>query len=210
MTTLCYQLTRPSQGEELEKKSRDNCECGCVPPRPLIRVRMHSSGLIDDAQQHQHHHIELPHRNPPRPLNAYRTLVHVPLDALHFYQDYINTSFSDSRRLQDTIDQLRDGTVTPSTLPPMEALHWRGKWYGMGNRRLACYKIAAEGVAPPRPQIPVLALFLPSSERMCPQGTGHTVKFGSLPTQLDGRTVEKITFPMSEECNCSQYAKMKS
>jgi hypothetical protein len=126
---------------------------------------------------------------PPR---SFRRPWRVPLARLNFYQDFICSSFMDGRNLNITVGELRSGIVTPETLPHIEALFYRGKWYGMGNRRLACFNIA---FADDRSRlIPVLATYIPAEEELLAQGSGREVRIGNGLT-IDGtlRFVLKIS-----------------
>eukprot|EP00759_Apiculatamorpha_spiralis_P044506 PhF_6_TR41464/c1_g1_i1/m.62866 len=125
---------------------------------------------------------------PPPPLKGsqlpYYTDTKVPLKALHFYQSYISSTFSNGTPLSDTISFLeKEGTKAFKVIPPIEALHWKGKWYGMGNRRLACYHYAFRDQ--PDVLIPVKALFLLDDNTLLPQGNGVMVRLGN-PVRLPG------------------------
>ena len=65
---------------------------------------------------------------------------------------------------------------TPDSLPVMDAMFWRGRWYGMGNRRLTCYHFVY--AAYPNALIPVLATHVPDEEVLQPQGRGTSVRIG--------------------------------
>ncbi len=101
----------------------------------------------------------------------------VPLWRLHFYQDFIGSTFTTGRPLSETVEELKTGVSTPESLPPIEALFHRGVWYGMGNRRLACFNMAYRSTEPRR-LIPVLASHIPSDEELLHQGTGRSVRIG--------------------------------
>jgi hypothetical protein len=100
----------------------------------------------------------------------------VPLNQIFFYQDYICNQFMEGRFLTDTIRQLQRGEVTPETLPRMDCLYYNNRWYGMGNRRLACFHYVYR--LEPTRMIPVRALVIPKGQQLFPQGDGLTVKLG--------------------------------
>jgi hypothetical protein len=102
----------------------------------------------------------------------------VPLCRLRFYQDFICGTFTNGRSLGTTVEELKTGAVTPETLPPIEALFHRGVWYGMGNRRLACFNIVY-GKSDPFRLIPVLASHIPAGEELLHQGSGTRVRVGN-------------------------------
>lgn len=100
----------------------------------------------------------------------------IPLKEIYFYQDYISQRFMDGRPLMDTIVALQRGTVTPHTLPPMQCLKFKGRWFGMGNRRLACYHYVFRH--DPNKMIPVQALELADDDVFNALGTGKHVRVG--------------------------------
>eukprot|EP00759_Apiculatamorpha_spiralis_P041906 PhF_6_TR40337/c1_g4_i1/m.59985 len=112
----------------------------------------------------------------------------IPICQINFYQNSIATTFSNGRSLKDTIAFLEEqGIQALQDIPSIEALHWRGKWYGMGNRRLACYHYVYRDH--PETLIPVKALFLSDSELLNPQGDGTSVRLGhplKLPPKCSG------------------------
>eukprot|EP00759_Apiculatamorpha_spiralis_P041903 PhF_6_TR40337/c1_g1_i2/m.59981 len=74
-----------------------------------------------------------------KPLIEYQIPLNIKIGEIYFYQNYIRGNFTNGKSLLDTIQSLESGAIKPQDIPSIEALHWRGKWYGMGNRRLACY-----------------------------------------------------------------------
>ena len=114
----------------------------------------------------------------PLPSGSYAVPWIVPLSELRFYQDYICGTFTNGRSLASTIEELRLGAITPETLPPIEALYHRGVWYGMGNRRLACFFMVYSASDPHRP-IPVIASYIPEDEELLNQGDGKQVRVGT-------------------------------
>jgi hypothetical protein len=110
-----------------------------------------------------------------RPVPVYAQ-IELPLKDILFYQDYISQRFMDGRLLTDTIAALQQGDVTPYTLPRMQCLKYRGRWYGMGNRRLACYHYVFRDS--PEKMIPVDALELPDDEGFNALGDGKQVRVG--------------------------------
>eukprot|EP00759_Apiculatamorpha_spiralis_P041902 PhF_6_TR40337/c1_g1_i1/m.59980 len=74
-----------------------------------------------------------------RILIEYQIPLNIKISEIYFYQNYIQARFTEGRTLLSTIQSLESGAIKPQDIPSIEALHWRGKWYGMGNRRLACY-----------------------------------------------------------------------
>lgn len=100
----------------------------------------------------------------------------VPLDQIFFYQDYICNQFMEGRFLTDTIQQLTTGVITPETLPKMDCLFFNNRWYGMGNRRLACFHYVFRNE--PTRLIPVRSLVIPRGQQLFPQGDGLHVKLG--------------------------------
>ena len=109
----------------------------------------------------------------------------VRLRDIFFYQDYISGSFSDGRSLQSTISELRsDPKVMHGTIPRIHVLMHRGRYYGMGNRRLACYHFVFRNQ--PDTMIPVYLVMLGDDAELLPQGTGTSVQIGG-GCMLDGR-----------------------
>lgn len=100
----------------------------------------------------------------------------IPLNQIYFYQDYICNQFMEGRFLTDTIRQLSKGELTPEMLPRMDCLFYNNRWYGMGNRRLACFHYVYRHE--PTRLIPVRALVIPQGQHLFPQGNGLTVKLG--------------------------------
>lgn len=65
---------------------------------------------------------------------------------------------------------------TPDTLPVMDAMYWRGRWFGMGNRRLTCFHYVFAKA--PNTLIPVMATHVKDTDNLMPQGSGYAVKIG--------------------------------
>jgi hypothetical protein len=116
----------------------------------------------------------------------------IRLRNIHFYQDYVSDRFSDGRSLQSTIDELRHGTATPSSLPPLRVAKRSsdGKYYSLCNRRLACYHHVFRNC--PDTLIPVL-LRQELAANLLPQGDGKgmSVRVGG-GIMLDGRLIWEI------------------
>jgi hypothetical protein len=111
----------------------------------------------------------------------------IPLKDIYFYQDYVSPQFMDGRSLKKTIDELRNGTVTPETLPPIYVGRFKGRWYGLGNRRLSCFHYVYKDE--PGRLIPVQAYNdVGGSANFHPQGDGLTVRLGG-GMMLDGKAV---------------------
>lgn len=119
----------------------------------------------------------------------------LPLRDIFFYQDYVCNQFMDGRTLLSTIEELRSGRNTPETLPPIECLGYRGRWYGMGNRRLSCFHFVFRNE--PDRLIPVRALLVDDENPFYPQGDGVTVRLGG-GMLVDG----KVIFAMK---HCSSW-----
>lgn len=116
-----------------------------------------------------------------------KVLCDVRLGDVLFYQNYISNRFSDGRGVNDTIHQLEQGTATPDTLPIMECLLHRGKLYGMGNRRLACYHYVFR--RDPDRLIPVYLQDVSSEDCFLCQGNGVEVAVGGGLVLPGGRIV---------------------
>ena len=82
-------------------------------------------------------------------------VVDIPLSMLFFYQTTVTKAFSCGKLLQFTIDQLRSGERSPTSLPLMHVVVMRGKLYSMGTRRLTCFH-HVWGRSDPDKLIPVL------------------------------------------------------
>jgi hypothetical protein len=106
---------------------------------------------------------------------SYR-VIELPLKDIYFYQNYISNVFMDGRPLTDTIEALQAGTITPLTLPLIECLKYRGKWYAIGNRRLACFQYVFRDK--PDTLIPVQALELGDHDICNASGSGTQVQVG--------------------------------
>ena len=66
-------------------------------------------------------------------------IIEIPIKHLYFYQTSVAGTFSDSRSLQSTVNELRMGEKTPYKIPLMHTLLVDGRLYGMGTRRTVCY-----------------------------------------------------------------------
>ncbi|CUI14214.1 Hypothetical protein, putative [Bodo saltans] len=127
--------------------------------------------------------------------------IELPLKEIFFYQDYISQRFMDGRLLTDTIAALQRGDLSPHTLPAIQCLKYRGRWYGMGNRRLACYHHVYRDT--PDKMIPVEALELPDDEGFNALGDGKQVRVGGglrIVEVLEKAAFEKFT-PAEQELN---------
>jgi hypothetical protein len=136
-----------------------------------------------------------------RPVPVYAQ-IELPLKDILFYQDYISQRFMDGRLLTDTIAALQQGNATPHTLPRMQCLKYRGRWYGMGNRRLACYHYVFRDT--PNKMIPVDALELPDDEGFNALGDGKQVRVGGglRIVEFPGKAALEQLSPAEQKMNC--------
>lgn len=111
--------------------------------------------------------------SPPTPVYELRN---VRLCDILFYQDYIANHFIDGRGLMETIGQLQSGAASPESLPTIECLGYQGKYYGMGNRRLACFHFVYRNS--PERTIPVLFKDVSDEPLFLRQGSGVEVSVG--------------------------------
>jgi hypothetical protein len=135
-----------------------------------------------------------PRRTPPPPDSCKKQEMYVYLSDIIYYQDYIANSFHSGISFQKTVDQLRNGDITPETIEKMDVLYWRGNWYGMGNRRLTCFNIVFG--QDKSKQIPCIVTRIPDSETMNPQGSGLSVRIGGCGVLIDGRWVSTFQKPV--------------
>jgi hypothetical protein len=98
----------------------------------------------------------------------------IPLNVLRYYQNSVHSSFSDGKGLDGTIQQLRDGLVTPESIRRMRVLVCTatGVVYAMTNRRLTCYDMVY-GASDPKRLMPVR---IQQAADLNPQGDGRTVR----------------------------------
>ncbi|WP_343565486.1 hemagglutinin repeat-containing protein [Kiloniella sp. b19] len=61
---------------------------------------------------------------------------------VRFTQSSISGNFSDGRSVDDLVTGLRNGTVDPSSLPPIRTFEVNGQLYSLDNRRLYAYQKA--------------------------------------------------------------------
>eukprot|EP01063_Lacrimia_lanifica_P017991 TRINITY_DN2496_c0_g1_i1.p1 TRINITY_DN2496_c0_g1~~TRINITY_DN2496_c0_g1_i1.p1 ORF type:complete len:416 (+),score=91.38 TRINITY_DN2496_c0_g1_i1:92-1339(+) len=97
-------------------------------------------------------------------------VVYVPLEWIYYYQTTVAGVFSDGRPLQKTVDDLRSGRLSPSTLPLINLLVVDGMLFGMGTRRLVCYQ-HLWGLTYPEVRIPALYC-----HKTCTGKTTHSLK----------------------------------
>ena len=69
---------------------------------------------------------------------------------VRFTQSSIKNEFSDGRAVDDLVIELREGTVEPSSVPPIRTFEVNGQLYTLDNRRLYAYQRAGISV-PTRP-----------------------------------------------------------
>eukprot|EP01063_Lacrimia_lanifica_P005870 TRINITY_DN13539_c0_g1_i1.p1 TRINITY_DN13539_c0_g1~~TRINITY_DN13539_c0_g1_i1.p1 ORF type:complete len:357 (+),score=82.79 TRINITY_DN13539_c0_g1_i1:54-1124(+) len=117
-------------------------------------------------------------------------VVEVPLDWLYFYQTCVAGSFSDGKPLQETIDELRSGMVSPYTIPLMHALCIDGRLYGMGTRRLLCFHTVWGSVYPEK-KIPILFCNHSATGATYNECGLHMRMFGQ--TRIDGGYLSQVS-----------------
>ncbi|MCC9624680.1 DUF637 domain-containing protein [Thalassospira sp. MA62] len=76
--------------------------------------------------------------------NAFVTNVSGSLNPslIRFTQDSINARFSDGRSVDDLVAGLRNGSIDPSSLPPIRTFDVNGQLFSLDNRRLYAYQQA--------------------------------------------------------------------
>ena len=67
---------------------------------------------------------------------------------IRFTQATIGTHFSDGRRVDDLVDQLRTGAVLPRDLPPIQVVQKDGLLFSLDNRRLMAFNLAGVSEIP--------------------------------------------------------------
>lgn len=136
-----------------------------------------------------------PPENPTYTTACYKDML-LPLREIFFYQDYVCNQFMDGRFLTRTIEQLRSGEETPETLPHIEVIRHKGRWYGMGNRRLACYHLVFR--QDPLRLIPCRGMDVSDDDYFFPQGNGEKVRLGG-GLMLDGQIMFSLHHCLSKE-----------
>jgi hypothetical protein len=62
---------------------------------------------------------------------------------IRFTQDTISPYFSDRPgTINDTIQALREGRITPDDIPPIKVVEYKGQLWTLDNRRLASFQYA--------------------------------------------------------------------
>lgn len=170
--TIDAPLALEDQGDKFDEMKRN--------ASISVDVRAKSISFAPEARSMSTHEVEAAVRSCPFDVKR------VPLCQIYFYQDYVCNQFMDGRFLTATIDDLRSGKHTPETLPLIECLGYRGRYYGMGNRRLSCFHHVFRST--PDRLIPVRFLEVDQNSAFFPQGDGMTVRLGG-GLVLDGRVV---------------------
>ena len=158
-----------------------------APPVSLMNSEIRAPSIVSaaavvdevEAEAKKMSVVAPPSRGPSDPIPPVGTsgvAMTVALEDLNFYQDYVSNHFMSGKSLNNTIRDLQNGEISPESLPPIEALYWRGKWYGMGNRRLSCFHYVYRN--DPQRRIPVVASILEDDTLLMPQGNGKTVRLG--------------------------------
>lgn len=65
---------------------------------------------------------------------------------IRFTQDSISKNLSDGRSVQDLIDGLSSGSISPDSIPPIRIFQKDGNIYALDNRRLYAFQQA--GISP--------------------------------------------------------------
>ncbi|MEU1896242.1 hypothetical protein [Streptomyces pristinaespiralis] len=63
-----------------------------------------------------------------------------------YTQDNVKGSYKDGRHIQDAIDDLVAGRISPNEIPPIRIFERDGKIYSLDNRRLYTFKQADKPV----------------------------------------------------------------
>eukprot|EP01065_Artemidia_motanka_P042803 TRINITY_DN5798_c0_g1_i1.p1 TRINITY_DN5798_c0_g1~~TRINITY_DN5798_c0_g1_i1.p1 ORF type:complete len:561 (+),score=170.44 TRINITY_DN5798_c0_g1_i1:48-1730(+) len=186
-------LTRANSGS-----SRCTASPVHFPPQPSPRPT--SDALDASMQSFRWTSLAQPHGTAA----DYR-IVEIPLHHLYFYQSAIAGHFSDGRSLQQTVDGLRSGSLSPWQMPLAHAMLAGKRLYCMGTRRLTCFNFAWGRTEPDR-KIPVLWNGSNNVDAL-PQGDDVNMQvLGGL--RLDGRivtTVERL--PASEDVDVKSLRK---
>lgn len=64
------------------------------------------------------------------------------VDSITFTQETVSTKFSNGILLDDVSKGLKDGTLSPDSIPCIHVVQWLGQWWSLDNRRLRVFKDA--------------------------------------------------------------------
>jgi len=68
-------------------------------------------------------------------------IIEVDPKKVRFSQSSISRRFVDGHEVDDVIEKIIRGDVSPWDLPPISVHHWRGQCWTHDNRRLYCFKV---------------------------------------------------------------------